>query len=603
MRPDSTFLSSLLYRRADSKWLVTARFVARSALVVMLPWLASSCVNDVGRGEHELGLLSPEEDSESLSPICGSATTVSGIDVSEMQGQIDWAKVKADGVAFAFLRVADGIDFVDLRFAENWSRSRAVNVRRGPYHFFRPSEDAVAQAELFLTTVGALEPGDLPPVLDLEATDGRTPAQVSAGAKVWLDVVEQRLGVRPILYVGPYFWRDQMGAPAWGKDYDLWIAHWTSGCPSVPSPFTKWQFHQRTARGRVNGIQGDVDMNRFNGSAAALAAVAVERRHEAAGSIDDSVLGAQGGSPGSSCGGDCIWSAWAVSQGLHSPTHTCDGAPCVCVIDGNAGQLCGTGSIGSSDTATFQMLAPTAGAVEQNPVAFHFAGANLARIDVEADGWEILSFAPSSSGWGHSYTFSNPGLRNIRARAYDWSGALVAEKWVTFTVVAEGEPNLAVPYFYQYANAYEPGSTCGLTSAAMLVNYWRPGLVNPDGLYLQYGKGQGQSPENLAALYGYKGLYSRSTRSGTRAQLRAHLDAGRPVVVHGMWTAPGHIAVLRGYDDTGWLVNDPAGDWQSCYGCSSTAGKRVHYAFGGGWDTRLSYDGDIWFSVADDSAF
>lgn len=603
MRPDSPFLSSLLHRQKCSKSTIAARFVLLQALTILLLSLASGCVNDVGRGEHGPGLLVPEEDSESLTPVCGSAAAVSGIDVSEMQGPIDWEKVRAEGVSFAFLRVADGIDFIDLRFAENWARTKAANVRRGPYHFFRPSEDAVAQAELFLTTVGALEPGDLPPVLDLEATDGRSPSQVSAGAKVWLDLVEQRLGVRPLLYVGPYFWRDQMGAPAWGKDYDLWIAHWTSGCPSVPLPFTKWEFHQRTARGRVNGIQGDVDINRFNGTETALAAMAVQRRHDAAQAADGHAVGGQGGSPGSSCASECIWSTWAVSEGLQSPSHTCAGVPCACVVDGNAGQQCSTGASTQTSTSSFQFLAPSAGAVESNPVAFHFAGANLGRVDVVADGWEILSFSPATSGWAHSYTFANPGLRNVRASAYDLSGELIAEKWVTFTVEGDEDQNLAVPYFYQYANAYEPSSTCGLTSAAMLLNYWRPSLVTPDGLYLQYGKGQGQSPESLAALYGYKGLYSRSTRNGTRAQLRTHLDAGRPVVVHGTWTGAGHIAVLRGYDDHGWLVNDPAGDWQSCYGCNSIAGRLVHYAFGGGWDMRLSYDGDIWFSVADDSAF
>lgn len=603
MRPDLNVVFSPFHRCGP--------FISRaarlppilSAIIVMLPLLATGCENDVGYGGYDPGLLTPEEDSESLDPTCGSGASVSGIDVSEMQGQIDWTKVKAEGVTFAFLRVADGLDFVDLRFAENWARTKSANVRRGPYHFFRPSEDPVAQAELFLATVGALEPGDLPPVLDLEATDGHSPAHVSAAAKVWLDVVEQRLGVRPLLYVGPYFWRDQMGAPAWGKDYELWIAHWTSGCPYVPTPFTKWQFHQRTARGRVNGIQGEVDMNRFNGTAAALAAMAVQQRHDAIVARGEDGVTALGGSPGSACASDCIWSTWSVSQGLQSPTHMCAGVPCACVVEGDAGQQCGAGSYSQPNIGSFQFVRPSVGDVEPNPVAFHFAGANLSRIEVLADGWEILSFSPSSSGWAHSYTFANPGLRTVRASAYDWSGVLVAEKWVTFTVVAENDPNLAVPYFYQYANAYEPSSTCGLTSAAMVLNYWRPGLTSPDDLYVQYGKVQGQSPEGIAVLFGYQGLYSRSTRSGTRAQLRVHLDAGRPVVVHGTWTGAGHIAVLRGYDDTGWLVNDPAGDWQSCYGCNSTAGRLVHYAFGGGWDSRLSYDGDIWFSVADDKAF
>ena len=48
-------------------------------------------------------------------------------------------------------------------------------------------------------------------------------------------------------------------------------------------------------------------------------------------------------------------------------------------------------------------------------------------------------------------------------------------------------------------------------------------------------------------------------------------------------------------------MNDPAGDWEVCYGCGW--GNKVHYAFGGGWDGKLSYDGDIWYSVSDPNGF
>jgi len=162
---------------------------------------------------------------------------------------------------------------------------------------------------------------------------------------------------------------------------------------------------------------------------------------------------------------------------------------------------------------------------------------------------------------------------------------------------------LAVPYFYQYANAYEPSATCGITSAAMAINYWLPNNLTPDKLYAQYGKAKGQSPEGIASLSKSRGLKAKHTRSGTREQIRAHLRAGRPVVVHGFWTGPGHIAVIVGFDSSGWIVNDPAGDWEACYGCSSVAGKNAHYSFGGAWDQKLSYDGDIWYSTSDTRSF
>jgi len=157
--------------------------------------------------------------------------------------------------------------------------------------------------------------------------------------------------------------------------------------------------------------------------------------------------------------------------------------------------------------------------------------------------------------------------------------------------------SLDVPYFYQYNNAYEPSATCGVTSTAMAINFWMPNTTTPDALYLEFGKSKAQSPSGIASIYTAKGIASDWTTTGTREQIRAHLDEGRPVVVHGFWTGSGHIAVIVGYDDDGWIANDPAGDWEVCYGCGT--GEKVHYAFGGGWDTKLSHDGDIWLSVSD----
>jgi predicted double-glycine peptidase len=133
------------------------------------------------------------------------------------------------------------------------------------------------------------------------------------------------------------------------------------------------------------------------------------------------------------------------------------------------------------------------------------------------------------------------------------------------------------------------------------LGYWTQQTVDPDTLYRTYGKGQAQSPEGLAQLYAWEGLYSSSGRDATRAELRQHLDAGRPVVVHGDWTGSGHIVVLVGYTETDWIVNDPAGDWYTCYGCGEA--DHIHYPLGGAWDDAMSWDGDIWYSVASTTSF
>lgn len=165
---------------------------------------------------------------------------------------------------------------------------------------------------------------------------------------------------------------------------------------------------------------------------------------------------------------------------------------------------------------------------------------------------------------------------------------------------------LDVPYYYQYFNSYEPCCTCGLTSGAMLLGYWGRNLT-PDTLYVRYGKSQGQSPPGLAYIYRRELGYGQGTYAGTRAQIRRHLDAGRPVVIHGAFTGSGHIMIIIGYDETGWFVNDPAGRWTGCYRCgyanrTSTNGRGAHYSYSA-MNSVMNSDGNIWMSVGDVEPF
>src|SRR5262245_53102110 len=103
--------------------------------------------------------------------VCADGPTVAGIDVSYYQKDIDWTKVKAAGVDFAFIRVSDGLNFIDSKFSSNWPSARSAGIVRGAYQFFRPGLDPVAQANLLIERMGPLEADDLPPVIDVETND------------------------------------------------------------------------------------------------------------------------------------------------------------------------------------------------------------------------------------------------------------------------------------------------------------------------------------------------------------------------------------------------------------------------------------------------
>ncbi len=221
--------------------------------------MATGCVADpeeVGKAGFEV-------------TVCADGETVSGIDVSKWQGTIDWDAVAGGGIEYAFIRVSDGLDYPDSQFAANWAGAREAGVLRGVYQFFRPGQDPIAQADLLLDAMGTLEDDDLPPVCDLEATDGQSAEVIRTKLQQWLDRIEAATGRVPIIYTGKYFWNDNVASDGF-TDYPLWIAQYGPTCPDLPVPWQEWAFFQTSSSGSVAGISGNVDTDLYNGSMADL---------------------------------------------------------------------------------------------------------------------------------------------------------------------------------------------------------------------------------------------------------------------------------------------------------------------------------------------
>jgi lysozyme len=193
----------------------------------------------------------------------GSPWRLAGIDVSSYQGAVDWPRVRAAGVVFAFARVSDGIEVVDQRFAENYAAMKRAGLRRGAYQFFRASADPRAQADLLLAAIRPLGRPDLPLVADVETADGMPPEELRARLARWLAHVERRTGRRPIVYTSP-----AMGAALGGQfgAHPLWVAHYQVDCPTLPAGWERWTFWQHASDGRVAGVSGPVDLDLFPGT-------------------------------------------------------------------------------------------------------------------------------------------------------------------------------------------------------------------------------------------------------------------------------------------------------------------------------------------------
>ncbi len=203
-------------------------------------------------------------DHAASTPPCQTGPTVPGIDVSYYQQDIAWKRVRAAGMRFAFIRVSDGLTVGDTSFAKNWTGAKRAGILRGAYQYFRPEQSAIAQADLMIATLRR-DRGELPPAIDVESDGGKLPAKLAEAVRVWVARVRDQLGVEPIVYTGPEFWRDRAGGADLTRQ-PLWLAHYTRGCPTVPAPWTAWQFWQHTDNGRVPGIEGAVDLNMFSGT-------------------------------------------------------------------------------------------------------------------------------------------------------------------------------------------------------------------------------------------------------------------------------------------------------------------------------------------------
>ena len=191
-----------------------------------------------------------------------------GIDVSHWQGTIDWARVRAAGKSFTFAKATEGVGFKDDAYERNKAEAMGQGIKFGAYHFARPGNNPVMEADWFVNNMG-LQRGMLIPALDIEVTDGLSATALTSWTKAWLQRVTERTGVRPLIYTSPAFWRNNLSDSRWFADNGysvLWVAHWNTTNPSVPGSNwggKSWTFWQYSSDGAVSGISGRVDLNRY----------------------------------------------------------------------------------------------------------------------------------------------------------------------------------------------------------------------------------------------------------------------------------------------------------------------------------------------------
>ena len=239
-------------------WVVLAVAVVAVGGYFSFPYLKKYYNRFFGDGQNEeVTTVVPMKTYREMYP----QYSLFGIDVSEYQGDIDWATlVDKNKIDFAFVRATAGNDTKDKNFTENWRQLKRYNVPRGAYHYYRPNENSTEQADLFIRTV-RLEKGDFVPVLDIEKySKVQSITSLKNGLLNWLTIVEEHYGVVPIIYTYSNFYEKVITDDKRFRKYPIWIAHYSEKENPKKLP-TDWVFWQFCEDGRLEGIETNVDID------------------------------------------------------------------------------------------------------------------------------------------------------------------------------------------------------------------------------------------------------------------------------------------------------------------------------------------------------
>jgi lysozyme len=189
---------------------------------------------------------------------------IRGIDISHHQGKIQWQKIAGQKIDFAYIKATEGISFVDPAFTYNWNASSRHGIIRGAYHFFSFTSPGSEQGKFIIQKVPN-KPGCLPLVIDVEFNAVmKIPPQkkIIAELKALIKIIQKEYGYTPVIYTTYEVFNYclincDIAFPIWIKDI--------STKPSLQKG-KEWLFWQYSHTGKLNGINGHVDLNVFNGN-------------------------------------------------------------------------------------------------------------------------------------------------------------------------------------------------------------------------------------------------------------------------------------------------------------------------------------------------
>ena len=185
-----------------------------------------------------------------------------GIDVSEWQGNIDFARVKEAGIEIVYIRAGQGFSYKDAQFERNYAEAKRNGLKIGVYHYMtaRSVEDAKLQAQFFVSLISGKQI-DCKLAMDFESFGSLSRTQINEIAVAYMEELKRLSGKEVVVYSNTYDAKYVFNSEV-AKE-PLWVAQYGVNEPQDNGNWRNWVGYQYSSTGRVSGISGNVDLDRY----------------------------------------------------------------------------------------------------------------------------------------------------------------------------------------------------------------------------------------------------------------------------------------------------------------------------------------------------
>jgi lysozyme len=250
--------------------------ICRTPIFISIVLTMLSC-NLGGKGKNKTGDSTQVQNykNDTVQMPWNKDSIVAGIDISQYQGdEMDFLTRRQNQLTFVICKATEGVTYTDPEFVNNWKLIPQKGFTRGVYHFYHCTDDPIAQANFFLSTVGTMASTDLPPIVDFEELSldpSCSTSQIQANLLLFLKTVQQKTGRLPMIYTDLNVGNAQLKDPAFAQ-YPLWVADYNG--EALPATVTtwgnnNWTFWQKTDNYKEaddNNIMDDFDVFHGNGA-------------------------------------------------------------------------------------------------------------------------------------------------------------------------------------------------------------------------------------------------------------------------------------------------------------------------------------------------